>query len=236
MKVPSPGRVPTTELAWPHASRLAPARFQALDCFERLLDPGAQETGEVLARLSTLTSASGAGDLSLLDPSRVVFGTGAGWIMPSFTLPREGRFSTHRRGAFHVAGDIATAIEEVRHHVILQYRQEGITLPMDLDYRALALQIQGRLHDIRGKAMARSPWSAIYAPDSYASSQAFADALVQAGSRGLVYGSVRHPGGACAALFDPNLARVCRHDTYLAFRWDGRTVSRVVEKRILRLA
>ena len=81
-----------------------------------------------------------------------------------------------------------------------------------------------------------SPWSAIYATDSYAASQAFADALDRAGSRGLVYASVRSPGGTCAALFDPNLVRVCRHDTYLAFRWDGRGVSRVVEKRILRLA
>jgi len=110
--------------------------------------------------------------------------------------------------------------------VVRQYRQEGVTVPMDLDYRALALQVQGRLHDLRGKATTRSSWSAIYAPDSHAASQAFADALDRAGSRGLVHASVRSPGGTCAALFDPNLVRVCRRDTNLAFRWDGRGVSR----------
>ena len=45
--------------------------------------------------------------------------------------------------------------------------------------------------------------------------------------------SLRHPGGACAAVFDPNVVRSCRHDTYLTFRWSGRGVAQIYERRII---
>ena len=49
------------------------------------------------------------------------------------------------------------------------------------------------------------------------------------------YQSLRHPGGACAAVFEPNTVRACRHETYLTFRWNGRDVTQIYEKRILEL-
>jgi hypothetical protein len=51
----------------------------------------------------------------------------------------------------------------------------------------------------------------------------------------LIYPSVRRLEGCCAAIFDPNTLRACRHDTYLTFRWNGRQVAQVYEKRILPL-
>lgn len=235
MRLPLPGRVPLATLDWPQVCRLVPARFQAMDCFETVMDPQDQAGGDLVARLSGLTAASPAGDLRLLDPSQVLFGPGAGWISPSFTLPRAARFSTPRSGAFYLAEEIATSIEEVRHHLDQDMRREQLAAPMDLDYRALAVKVQGNFHDIRAKARSRAPWSAICAPDSYAVSQVFADSLRETGSRGIAYASVRRPGGACLAVFDPNTLRACRHDTYLSFRWDGGSVTRVVEKRLLAL-
>ena len=70
---------------------------------------------------------------------------------------------------------------------------------------------------------------------SYTASQAFAESLRAAGSSGILYASLRRPGGSCLAAFDPDTLGGCRHDTYLGFRWDGRAVARVVEKRILAL-
>jgi hypothetical protein len=233
VKLPAPSRVPTTPLLWKHACRLLPARYQALECFERLLDPGEESQAELLSRLADLTAASRGGDLSLLDPSRLLFGAGAGWIDTSYTLPRAGRFSTTQRGAFYAAGDFETAVAEVRHHLERDYRREGITEALELDYRALRIHIQGSFHDIRGRRHARGPWSAIYAPEDYGSSQAFAGTLRDAGSMGLVYDSLRRDGGACAAVFDPLALRGCRHNTYVAFRWNGRAVTLVQEKRIL---
>ena len=222
-------------LEWPRACRLLPARFQAVDCFETVLDPRDLAGSDILARLFELTSTSGAGDLRLLDPSQVLFGLGAGWINPAFTLPRAARFSTPGQGAFYAAEEITTCIEEVRHHLEENLRREGITEPMDLDYRALSLSVLGRFHDIREKARARPPWSAIYDPDSYTASQSFAASLREARSSGIIYASVRRPGGFCLAAFDPNTLRACRHDTYLGFRWDGLAVARVVEKRLVTL-
>jgi len=236
VKLPAAARVPVATLAWPRASRLIPARFQALDCFERILEPGEQDLGATLIRLAELTTPWGTRDLTLMDPAQVIFGPGAGWIMASYAAPRPGRFSTARRGACYVAEEIETGLAEVRHHLQESYRREGVTEVLDLEYRALTVHLQGSLHDIRGKARARAPWSAIYDPGAYAASQAFAGQLLAAGAQGLAYDSVRRPGGACAALFDPNLLRACRHDTYLVLRWDGAAVTRVLEQRILALS
>ena len=233
LRLPAPARVPVPALDWEHGSRLVPARFKAADCFERILDPGEAPQAEALLRLAELTATAGAGDLRLMDPTQVLFGPGAGWVNASFTVPRPARFSTARQGAFYVAEQIGTALAEVRHHLEQGYRREGITETMDLDYRALTVRVQGNLHDLRGRSRTRPPWSGLYDPDSYAASQAFAATLRDAGSKGLAYDSVRHPDGACAAIFDPNVLRSCRHDTYLAFHWDGRDVTRVMEKRML---
>ncbi|BDU73015.1 RES family NAD+ phosphorylase [Mesoterricola silvestris] len=228
MKRPEP--VP---ICWPRAMRLVPARYRAEECFEAVRDPENPDSGALLARLSTLTAAAGQGDLDALDPSRVLFGPGAGWINASFITPRPGRFSTSRRGAFYLAGDLETSLAEVRHHLQLNYRREGITQPLDLDYRALTAHLEGRFPDIRSRLSARAPWSAIYAPDDWSAAQRFGAEMRDAGHAALVYASLRHPGGACAAVFDPNAVRACRHDTYLTFRWNGTAVAQVYEKRFL---
>ena len=235
VKLPALSRVPVAPLHWKNGCRLLPARYQALECFERLLDPGEESLADILSRLADLTAGSGAGDLSLLDPSRVLFGAGAGWIDTSYTVPRPARFSTARRGAFYAAGDFETAVAEVRHHLERDYLREGITEPLVLDYRALRVHIQGLFHDIRGKNPARSPWSAIYASEEYRDSQAFAVALWGGGSMGLAYDSLRRSSGTCVAVFDPTALRGCRHNTYLAFRWNGRAITLVQEKRIIAL-
>jgi hypothetical protein len=231
MRLPSPGSIAVTPLCWPRASRLQPARYQAADCFDRIQDPEGGSPVEVLARLAALSAACGEADL--LDPARVLFGPGAGWINAAYLCPRPGRFSSGRQGAFYLAEGLETALAEVRHHLQRDYRREAVTEAMDLEYRALAVQVEGALHDIRDHRPNRRPWSAILDPDDHLPGQAFAAGLREAGSPGLAYRSVRHPGGACAAVFDPNTLRACRHDTYLVFRWNGERISQIYEKRIL---
>ena len=222
-------------ILWPRASRLLPARYRAAECFERIQEPDDATAPGLLERLSALTAAAGASDLEILDPAQVLFGPGAGWINGSFITPRPGRFSTSRRGAFYLAEDVATSLAEIRHHLETTYRREGVREPVDLEYRALQAHLEGALPDIRPKLRNRAPWSAIFAPESWTAGQAFADRLRDAGAPGVVYASLRHPGGSCAAVFDPNRVRACRHDTWLVFRWNGREVSQIYEKRILPL-
>jgi hypothetical protein len=181
-------------------------------------------------------TASGMGDLAAQDPSRILFGPGAGWINACYLVPRPGRFSTARQGAFYAARELATSLAEVRYHLELSYRTEGIQEAQDLEYRALRVHLAGTFHDLRSKARTRAPWSAVYDPVSYAASQALAGQLRGAGSRGILWLSLRHAGGECCAVFDPGTLRACRHDTYLTFRWNGREVAQVYERRILELA
>jgi hypothetical protein len=228
----APGRVAESEVEWPHAARLVPARYRPSDCFERIAPD--LETRDLQARLADFT-ASGQHDLASIDPARILFGPGAGWINAPFLAPRPGRFSTARQGAFYAALELETGVAEVKYHLEAAYRHEGIQEPQDLEYRALRVHLQGTFHDIRAKARAKAPWAAIYDPVSYAASQALGDRLRGSGSRGILWLSLRLAGGACCAVFDPGTLRACRHDTYLTFRWDGRSVTQVYERRILAL-
>jgi len=223
-------RMPVTEVLWPAAARLVPARYRAPDCFERIAQD--EETQALQAFLADY-SAAGVGDLASMDPSRILFGQGAGWINAAFLVPRPGRFSTSSHGAFYVARELATSVAEVKFHLEASYREEGIEEAQDLEYRALRVHLEGSFHDLRTKARAKAPWSAFYNPLSYRDSQNLADRLRAEGSCGVLWLSLRHAGGECCAVFDPGTLRACRHDTYLTFRWNGREVSQVFERRIL---
>lgn len=223
----------SSTLRWPRASRLLPARYRAAECFEQIQDVDGSTPIDVLERLGALTAAAGASDLDTLDPVHILFGAGAGWINASFITPRPGRFSNSRRGAFYLADDLETCLAEVRFHLQRNYRREGIVASLDLDYRALAVHLQGTFTDIRPRFGARGAWAALYDPEAWDAAQAFGDRLRDQGSTGVVYASLRRPGGACVAVFDPNALRACRHDTYLTFRWNGRDISQIYEKRIL---
>jgi hypothetical protein len=62
----------------------------------------------------------------------------------------------------------------------------------------------------------------VYDPDDYGASQALARRLLQAGSNGIVFRSVRDPGGECIACFRPSLVRRVRAGGHYEFRWEGR--------------
>jgi hypothetical protein len=51
------------------------------------------------------------------------------------------------------------------------------------------------------------------------------------GSYGIVYDSVRHKGGQCAAVFRPPVLSRCRSAGFLAFDWNGLEVAKVYELR-----
>jgi len=231
LRLPDPDKVPLSMVDWAHAGRLVPARYRAAECFERIADHVGMR--DLQAQLADFTGA-GAEDFGTMDPAKLLFGPGAGWISACFVAPRPGRFSTAREGAFYVARDLGTSIAEVKYHLEADYRREGLLEPMDLEFRALRVTLKGAYHDIRTRSRTRAPWAAICAPDSHVGSQAFAARLREAGSPGILWLSLRRTGGECAAIFDPNTLRACRHETYLTFRWNGQEVDQVYERRILK--
>ena len=147
------GRITESRVAWSQAARLVPARYRPADCFERLAQDMA--TQDLQAILADCTSA-GLGDLAAMDPSRILFGQGAGWINAPFLAPRAGRFSTASHGAFYAARELETSVAEVKYHLELSYRDEAVEQPQDLEYRALRVHLEGTYHDIRAKARAKA--------------------------------------------------------------------------------
>ena len=56
-------------------------------------------------------------------------------------------------------------------------------------------------------------------------------ALREAGSAGVLYHSVRQPGGLCACAFRPKALKPARATQHIALHWDGQRISHWYEKR-----
>jgi RES domain-containing protein len=130
--------------------------------------------------------------------------------------PLGSRFNGPDRGAWYAAYDVETAQAEVAFHKAVQLAEIDRfedTVTFD-DYLA---DFSASFHDLRRARAFR----ACLAPDSYIASQDLAERLLDAGSLGVVYPSVRRPGGTCLACFRPALvANVRRARTY-RFTWSG---------------
>ena len=86
------------------------------------------------------------------------------------------------------------------------------------------MSVGAGLHDMRSTAKEQVP---VLDPNSYVASQALARALRGAGSDGIAYPSIRHPGGECVALFYPDCASDPRQGRHLDYHWDGACVDLV---------
>ena len=95
---------------------------------------------------------------------------------------------------------------------------------MHLPMRVYHLAVDARLHDLR------AGFEPEHAPDDYSASRATGARLRAAGSAGVAYRSVRHPGGQCVGLFRPRGASACLHAAILLYAWDGTRFTDVYEK------
>ena len=218
---------PLAPVRWQPCYRVIPSRFPTIHLFERIASP---EDWEDLYWLESLTNPrlrEQVGDIDIVPREDRVFGPGASVIMAPFThLSSVGsRFADGTFGAFYAGVDLATSIAETRYHrekFLRATRQDVI----ELDMRCYLSDVVATFHDIRGK---RSQMADIYDPHSYVSSQTFGRALKLGGSNGVVYESVRHPGGECVAVFRPRLVQNLRQGVHLRYVWDGTRITRIYE-------
>ena len=73
----------------------------------------------------------------------------------------------------------------------------------------------------------------VYHPDDYAAGQALAGRLRAEGSSGIVYDSVRHTGGMCAAVFRPRCLSNPQAGTASLLRVGRARDHLVYEKRVM---
>ena len=78
---------------------------------------------------------------------------------------------------------------------------------------------QAEVHDIRKNKQ----FADCLAPSSYVASQRLAQRLLDAGSLGIIYPSVRRDGGTCLACFRPALVMNVRKGKTYKFTWKGKS-------------
>ena len=130
--------------------------------------------------------------------------------------PLGSRFNGPDRGAWYAAFELQTAQAEVAFHKWIELAEVGWT-EEELTYDDYLADFSAEFHDIRGdKRFANA-----LAPDSYVASQGLAQELLEAGSLGIVYPSVRRRSGTCLACFRPALVMNVRKGRTCIFRWEG---------------
>jgi RES domain-containing protein len=208
--------------------RLIPSRFA--DVEDSVLAPLA-DSDRALRDLFDLDNATNErlrGETGLLPGigvDELVFGVPQfRMINAAFTYarPEGSRFNDGERGAWYCAFEAETALAEVSFHKAVEY-QEIKRFDDSVSYQALLADFTGSFHDIRG---ARS-FVKCLDPRSYVASQALAAELLEAGSMGIIYPSVRAPGGINLACFRPALVGNVRKAQAYRLTWAGSPIPTV---------
>ena len=139
-------------------------------------------------------------------------------VNAAFTHPHPlgSRFNGPTRGAWYAAFEIETALAEVTFHKSVEYAEIG-RFDDSVTYDEFLADFSAELHDLRTDER----FADCLSPSSYVASQGLAERLLEAGSLGVVYPSVRHLGGTCIGCFRPVLVmNVRKSDTY-RLTWSG---------------
>src|SRR5687768_6857759 len=218
---------PVTRIRWARTCRLIPTRYPSVGLFDRVAAP---DDLEAVMELEAWTNDRISNELGLLHTiPRDEWVTGrpmASVVMAAFCHPRPGgsRFSDDRRGAWYSARTLTTALAESVHHRSAEIAEVG-HFDTRMQLRLYHADFSATFHDVRrgGRALA-----GVYAPDSYERSQSLARDLLDAGSNGIVYRSVRDEGGECVACFRPALVSNVRVAAHYEYRWEGSGTPRVI--------
>jgi len=221
-----PDDPPLTRVAWPAAYRIIRARFPPVDLFEDIADPADWEAIAAAEAKTNPRVAESVGALDLVPPERRVAGPGASWVMAPFvhvSPDRRSRFSDGGHGVYYPGDRFEVAVFETIHHhgrfLAATAQPPGWTS----EFRELVGPVDAELHDLRDAPA----FAACLDPDAYGPSQALGRRLRAGGSDGLVYPSVRCPGGDCLAAFWPDVVGIPTPGRHLAYHWDGTRVDRV---------
>ncbi|HWH40465.1 MAG TPA: RES family NAD+ phosphorylase [Usitatibacter sp.] len=210
-------------IAWRPSYRLVPSRFPPVGLFDRVASPEDLEFVLAAEGLTNDRLRDEVGEIHLVPPAERVSGPGTTPIMAAFThINREGsRFADGTFGAYYAGKELETSVAESAHHraIFLASTKEA---PGEVDMRVYLADIRGEFVDVRGHGRRKPD---IMHPDDYAASQAFARARRAEGANGIVYDSVRNPGGQCVAVFRPRLVAPCRQGPHVCFVWDGAAIT-----------
>jgi hypothetical protein len=218
--------VPQTFIRWRASARLVASRYPTTGLFDRVAAPA---DVDAIIELEGWTNDRVAGELGILNAlPRDEWVAGRPMdsvIMAAFCHPppNGARFSGDDRGAWYAGRTLETALTESTYRRTQELREVG-GLETRVEMRVYLADFSARFHDARAPASSGRRagfWQAVYDPDSYRVSQQLGRQLLESGSNGIVYRSVRHSGGECLVCFRPRLIRNVRAGGHYEYRWQG---------------
>lgn len=181
--------------------------------------------------LEQLAEIEGATSSRLMAEARGIAGLAANelvydvphahFINASFAYARPqqpNRFNGTMRGAWYAALDVATCLSEVGFHLTAALADAG-DFNATVDYAEMFSSLAGAFLDLR-----RVPDHPALDPDkakAYPLGNALADGARAAGLNGIIYPSVRHPGGTCIVALRPAAVQSVVQGAVYRMRWRG---------------
>lgn len=216
----------TVTLDWDKQYRIIPSKYMPINFFEKIVAPHEMEAAFYLESLTNDRLREEAGDLQLIRSEDRISGPGASIIMAAFThIGKPSRFTDGAYGVYYASKEFKTAILETVYSraQFLGYTHEAAGT---IDMRVYVGKILKPLHDIRDKKQ----YLHCHDPNDYTPSQALSKILKEQGSFGIVYNSMRHPGGFCVAALRATAISIPKQTQHLAYVWDGAKITRVYAK------
>lgn len=203
----------TARIRWRNTCRLVPSLYPTSGVLDRV---ASSADLDIIFELESWTNDRVSTELQLLHKLPVeewVTGPQASVIMAAYCHPRldGGRFNGAERGAWYAARKLETAHAEIAFHRTAELAEIGV-FDTRVQMRLYLADFSATFHDLRASAQDR---------DSYTDSQRLAAGLLEAGSNGVVYRSVRDDGGECIACFRPKLVANVRPDAHFEYKWQG---------------
>ena len=203
--------------------RLIPSRYseQGESVLERLTDD--PEDLNALFELERATNDRLLGEAGLLPGITVrelVFGLSYSHIVnAAFTHARPfgSRFNGPERGAWYAAFLRATSELEVAYHKSKELQEISWPEKETFTYVDFLADFRGTFHDVRNDTR----FGHCLDRNSYGASQHLARELLEEGSAGVVYPSVRHKVGTCIACFRPALVNNVRKGVSISIGFEN---------------
>lgn len=210
---------------WTATHRLIPSRYPTVGLFDRIAEVADLPALFELEGWTNDRISTELGTLSTIPSDEWVTGPMASVVMAAFCHPPTGgsRFSGPERGAWYAARTLDTALAESIHRRTAELTEVG-AYETRVEVRLYQADFRAAFHDVRRHDPG---FASLYDPNSYRQSQVFGRRLLENGSNGVVYRSVRHAGGTCLCCFRPRLVLRVRVAGHYEYRWEGAPVPRV---------
>ncbi|MFO7854236.1 MAG: RES family NAD+ phosphorylase [Paracoccaceae bacterium] len=212
---------PVARVVWPRTHRLVMSHYPPIDLYDDIAGPEDWALLTAAVQRSNPRIRAAVGDLSLVPVERRLSGPGSDGVMAAFTHvspDRTSRFSDGSYGVYYAGESIETALHEHGFHMGRFYAATSENPGWLGEVRELVGSVDAELIDLRDDE-ARD----LLDPDpaKYPVAQEFARKAREEGADGLVYPSVRRPGGECIGTFWPDVVSPARQGEHYRYHWDG---------------